>query len=180
LVFGDYQVNENLVFERKSFQDFEHSIKDGRLFKQASNLKENFKNPVIVLEGLPDYSKGNRFHLPRDTILGACLSVLEIGVPIVPTLSQADTARLIIRACKRQGKPPSSYRINTKKKAKNCMEYRRQFLEIFPSVGAKTAEKVASLDYSLIEIFKAICNNDDTLGLSRKQLKNSQEVLKKC
>ena len=178
---GDYQVSDSIIFERKSYSDFNHSIIDGRLFKQAKRLKDNFKNPIIILEGGPDYgSKKNRErYLPRDTILGASLSIIEMGVSIVPTLSQADTARLIIRSAKRCDKTPTTYRVSSGKKATNCYELRRQMLEIFPGIGAKTAERIANMDFSMIEIFKALCDGDD-IGLTKSQANKVKGVLQKC
>lgn len=181
LLEGDYQVTDDLIFERKSYSDFNHSIIDGRLFKQVKRLKENFKTPVIILEGGPDYSKKSQRerYLPRDTILGACLSVINSGVSIVPTLSQADTARLIIRSAERVNKTPTTYRVSSGKKATNCHDLRRQIIETFPGIGAKTAKKIADSDLSLIEIMNAIFNGND-IGLSKAQAEKARGVLIKC
>lgn len=182
--FGDYQINEDTIFERKSYADFCHSITDGRLFRQAEALSKNFKNPIIILEGGPGDARNQRERdrlLPRDSVLGAALSVvISFGVAIVPTLSQADTARLLLRAAERDGKPPSSYRVTTTRKAKNCEELRRQMLEIFPGIGAKTAEKVAAMEFPLIEILKCLASGREVPGLSEKQQRKAWEVLNKC
>jgi len=37
LPLGDYLVDHKLLVERKTFEDFASSIKDGRLFHQASS-----------------------------------------------------------------------------------------------------------------------------------------------
>lgn len=180
LLEGDYQVSDSIIFERKSYSDFCHSIKDGRLFKQAKRLKENFDKPIIILEGGPTYGgKQQKGYLPRDVVLGASLSVIDIGVSIVPTLSQADTARLIIRSVKRSDKSPTTYRVSSGKKATNCNEFRRQILECFPGVGAKTSERLAACDYPLIEMLNAFCDGQTEL-LTNKQLKKIQGILQKC
>jgi ERCC4-type nuclease len=55
LPYGDYQICDDIIFERKSFSDWEGSVMDGRIFKQAAGLKENFKSPCFILEGGPKY-----------------------------------------------------------------------------------------------------------------------------
>jgi len=50
LEVGDY-VAGRFVFKRKSVQDFINSIIDGRLFDQATRLRETKLRPVIVVEG---------------------------------------------------------------------------------------------------------------------------------
>ena len=51
MAVGDYQVSDDVAIERKTAKDFVDSIMDKRLFKQATELREEFKNPLIILEG---------------------------------------------------------------------------------------------------------------------------------
>src|SRR5690554_2863933 len=51
LAAGDYLFDGDLLIERKTIPDFCHSIKDGRLFKQAGNLIKNQVPTCLVLEG---------------------------------------------------------------------------------------------------------------------------------
>lgn len=180
LPVGDYQIATDITFERKSYDDFCHSIKDGRLFRQASELAENFKNPVIILEGGPEYGKRKtqwKPQLPRKTVLSACLAVtIDLGVPILPTLSQADTARVIIQGVERLGRKPRPIRTNTKKKGKTLVEKRQNVLEAFPGVGPKLAAEINQKPYSLLEILKAI-NECQIQGLGPKKIKQIKEVL---
>jgi len=43
LKVGDYIINDEIVIERKTTQDFAQSIIDGRLFKQAKNMKKTYE-----------------------------------------------------------------------------------------------------------------------------------------
>lgn len=52
LSVGDYVVDNQLVFERKTLKDFARSIVDGRLFKQAIRLANSRHKSVLILEGI--------------------------------------------------------------------------------------------------------------------------------
>ncbi len=58
LLVADYQVSQELAVERKSTQDFVKSVIDKRLYKQAKELVDNFKKPLIILEGENLYACG--------------------------------------------------------------------------------------------------------------------------
>ena len=51
LSLGDYLVDNRLIFERKTLNDFALSIIDGRLFSQAIRLASSKYNNVLLLEG---------------------------------------------------------------------------------------------------------------------------------
>ncbi|MFW9783926.1 MAG: helicase-related protein, partial [Candidatus Heimdallarchaeota archaeon] len=53
LKVADYVVSERVGIERKSSQDFNDSLKDGRLFNELFDLKNNFERPILILEGDP-------------------------------------------------------------------------------------------------------------------------------
>jgi len=72
LQVGDFLCSENLVVERKTRDDFESSIIDGRLFRQLENLLHNFKRPVLVVEGESDSER-----IRREALLGAYTTVIS-------------------------------------------------------------------------------------------------------
>jgi ERCC4-type nuclease len=179
LLFGDYVLHDEIVIERKSYEDFCHSIKDGRVFRQASDLKNNYDNPLIVIEGGPDYGKRKvwRPQLPRKTVVSAMLACsVDLGVPILPTLSAADTARLIKQAVARKDRESRPIKTFTGKKGKTLREQRQAILESFPGVGPKLAKDINEKEFSLLEIFKGIAHCD-IQGLGPKKIKQIQEVL---
>jgi len=53
LPVADYILSERVGIERKSAQDFNDSVKDGRLFNELFELKNNFVRPILILEGEP-------------------------------------------------------------------------------------------------------------------------------
>lgn len=48
---GDFEVDERLLFERKTLVDLVASIKDGRLFSQACRMANGDRLAAIILEG---------------------------------------------------------------------------------------------------------------------------------
>ncbi|MBN2486607.1 MAG: hypothetical protein JXB34_11590 [Bacteroidales bacterium] len=69
---GDYILNDEIVVERKSRDDFIISIIQGRLFTQCAALKRADRHSVLLIEGNPYQTKHN---IDRKAIQGALLSV---------------------------------------------------------------------------------------------------------
>jgi ERCC4-type nuclease len=183
LACGDYQVSNDVVFERKSYNDFIHSIKDGRLFAQAIELKEAFSQPAIILEGRRDYVSRNypQPKINRPSLHGALLSVsLGFGIPIIPTDSTVETANLIELAAKRLQKTEEDKKIrtNTRKKPKEIKQQQQFFLESLPGVGPGLAEKIMEV-YSGFPLSEIIgCIDDwDVPGLGPKKKDAIKKVL---
>lgn len=51
LKVGDYIVSPETAIERKTIHDLLHSVYDGRLFVQCSQLNEHYVKPVLIVEG---------------------------------------------------------------------------------------------------------------------------------
>ena len=179
LAFGDYQISDDIVFERKSFSDWEGSVMDGRIFKQAEGLRREFKTPVFILEGGPNYAaRGHaRPKLTKAALHSSYLSIITgFNIPIIPSANPTETANIIYQAARREGKTSTPIRVNTHKKGKTLKEQRMQVFACFPGIGPKLANDLASLNFPLIEILKAIDKvNVDKLG--PKKVKAIQEVL---
>ncbi|MFO0795785.1 MAG: ERCC4 domain-containing protein [Candidatus Brocadiaceae bacterium] len=73
LSIGDYLINKRIAVERKTTKDFVMSIIDGRLFSQASRLKQYAKIPVMVIEGTDLFCTG--FEVDPQAIKGAIVSL---------------------------------------------------------------------------------------------------------
>jgi Fanconi anemia group M protein len=101
---------------------------------------------------------------------------VDLGVPILPTLSAADTARLIKQAVARKDRESRPIKTFTGKKGKTLKEQRQAILESFPGVGPKLAKDINEKEFSLLEIFKGIAHCD-IQGLGPKKIKQIQGVL---
>jgi Fanconi anemia group M protein len=183
LAFGDYQISDDIVFERKTFSDWEGSVmNNGHIFKQAKGLRENFKTPIFILEGGPDYSaRGHaRPKLSKAALHSSFLSITTgYGIPIIPSGNPTETANIIHQAVRRLTEPGRAIHVNTHKKGKTNSEIRRQIFACFPGIGPKLATELDSMPYPLISILNAI----DTCQIEKlgpKKRKAINEVLNAC
>jgi Fanconi anemia group M protein len=98
---GDYIISSRVGFERKSAQDFNDSIKDGRLFSELLALKTNFEVPLLILEGDPFLSS----NINHNALFGAITSIiLKIGVIIYKTRDAKETALFLYQMAKKEQK----------------------------------------------------------------------------
>jgi Fanconi anemia group M protein len=182
LAYGDYQVGNDVVFERKTFSDWEQSGIGGRIFEQAKGLRENFKTPVFILEGGPNYAaRGHsRPKLTKAALHSSYLSIaIGFGIPIIPSNNPTETANIIVQQVRRMGKSPTPISINTHKKGQTISEMRQQVFCCFPGIGPKLAKSLDEMPYPLIQILGAI-NKCQIEKLGPKKIKAIQEVLSKC
>lgn len=151
----------------------------GRIFDQAEGLRRNFKTPIFILEGGPDYTKRGhaRPKLSKAALHSSYLSIsTRFGIPIIPTNNPTESANLILQAARREGEPSTPIRVNTHKKGKTLQEQRRQVFACFPGVGPKIANELANMPYPLISILKSI-DTCQIKTLGPKKIKKIQEVL---
>ncbi|MDI6643909.1 MAG: DEAD/DEAH box helicase [Methanobacteriaceae archaeon] len=176
LAVADYQVSNEVAIERKTAKDFVNSIIDKRLYKQAKELVENFKNPLIILEGDDLYSG----FIHPNAIRGALASItVDFRIPIIPTRSQEDTASMIFRiALREQMHERPEIQIRTEKKPLTLMEQQLYIVESLPNVGPVTAKKLLEEFGSVKNI---ICASEEDLrkveGIGNKIARDIRKVL---
>lgn len=176
MAVGDYQVSDEVVIERKTAKDFVGSIVDKRLFKQARLLMEEFKRPLIILEG-DDLYNGM---INPNAIRGSIASIaLDFGISIIPTRNAQDTAAMIKRiAIREQSGEKTSIQIRTDKKPVNLWEQQLFIIESLPNIGPVNAK-------NLLEHFGTVSNiinaSEDELqeveGIGKKIAKNICKVV---
>ena len=154
LQVGDYILSDDIAVERKSTGDFARSIVDGRLFSQAKELKSHYPKPIIVVEGEMDEAI---LSVRPEALWGAITSlVVDLGVPVVRTLTPAETAAFLLATRKRvkkerSGPPP----LRRRKAGMTLEEQKRYILEGLPNVSGSTAQKLLEEFGTLKEIFSA-------------------------
>ena len=173
---ADYQVSEEVAIERKTAKDFVDSIVDKRLFKQARMMMEEFKKPIMILEGNDFYSG----FINPNAIRGAMTSIaLDYGISIIPTRTEDDTAAMIKRiAIREQKSQKRSIQIRTERKPQNLWEQQLFIIESLPNIGPVHAKR-------LLEHFgsvKAVLEADEKKlqeveGIGKKTAKNIREVV---
>ena len=173
---ADYQVSDEVAIERKTAKDFVDSIVDKRLFKQARMMMEEFKKPIMILEG-DDFYSG---FINPNAIRGSMASIaLDYGISIIPTRTEEDTAAMIKRIAIREQKGEKrSIQIRTERKPQNLWEQQLFIIESLPNIGPVHAKR-------LLEHFgsvKAVLEADEKKlqeveGIGKKTAKNIREVV---
>ncbi len=140
LKVGDYLVSERVVIERKTGKDFASSIIDKRLFQQAQELKENFENPIIVIEG----NHVTQRNIHPNAIRGALSSLaIDYGIPIIYTEDSGDTAALINQMAKReQIKKNKGNSLRGKKTPKTLEAQQLHLVQSLPGIGPNLAQQL--------------------------------------
>ena len=167
MAVGDYQVSDEVVIERKTAKDFVDSIVDKRLFKQARSLMEEFKRPLIILEG-DDLYNGM---INPNAIRGSIASIaLDFGISIIQTRNAQDTAAMIKRiAIREQSGEKTPIQIRTDKKPVNLWEQQLFIIESLPNIGPVNAK-------NLLEHFGTVAN---IINASESQLQEVEGIGKK-
>lgn len=167
MAVGDYQVSDEVVIERKTAKDFVDSIVDKRLFKQARSLMEEFKRPLIILEGDNLYNG----MINPNAIRGSIASIaLDFGISIIPTRNAQDTAAMIKRiAIREQSGEKTPIQIRTDKKPVNLWEQQLFIIESLPNIGPVNAK-------NLLEHFGTVAN---IINASESQLQEVEGIGKK-
>ena len=153
MAVGDYQVSDEVAIERKTAKDFVSSMIDKRLFKQARELSEEFKRPLMILEGDDLYSGMVNPNAIRGTIASIAL---DFGISIIPTRDAQDTAAMIKRiAIREQSGEKTNIQIRTDKKPVSLWEQQIFIVESLPSIGPVNAKNLLEHFGSVSRVFNA-------------------------
>lgn len=141
LSIGDYQVENQLIVERKTLKDFAISIVDGRLFKQLIRLANSHFRGVLILEGM--VSDTVDIGMTSESMQGALITIsLILGVPVLRSKDSSETARLIayigrqIESVARGGVQRHGYRPKGRRKIQLFI------LQGLPGIGPERADRL--------------------------------------
>ena len=148
LPLGDYLVDKKLLIERKTFKDFAISIKDGRLFHQASRLASQGLRSAILLEGTTDDLR--QIHMRRESIQVALIALTIVyGIPVLRSMDPEESSRLLLYAARqvrtRQIRPLP----RRGKRPRGKTELQLHILQGLPGVGPERASR-------LLEVFLSV------------------------
>jgi len=160
LPVGDYILSDRVVVERKTIDDFLQSIIDKRLMTQAAEMKRNFSNPVMILEGEGDLYSRRSIH--KNAIRGALASLaIDHGISVLPARGEEETAGLLHAIARREQEDEGRIiALRGEKKPLTLNERQRFIIESLPNVSAVLARR-------LLEEFKSV---ENTIKASEKQL----------
>jgi DNA excision repair protein ERCC-4 len=177
LAIGDYIVAPETVIERKSIKDLVSSIFDGRLFDQCDRLKENFQNPIILMEGnLDEIDEITENPL---VFYGAVSSiVMDFKIPVIPTPSASHTAKMLISMSHRKDSSKGPFL----KKIRKSNDIKKQQLSVLcslPGVGEKIAVRMLEKFGTPLRVLSASSTDLSKIGglgdLRAKKIKKMLE-----
>ena len=176
MAVGDYQVSDEVVIERKTAKDFVDSIIDKRLFKQARELSEEFKRPLLILEGDDIYNGMIHPNAVRGTIAAIAI---DFGISIIPTRNSQDTAAMIKRiAVREQNGEKVNIQIRTDKKPVSLWEQQLFIIESLPNIGPVNAKNLLQHFGSVEKVIGASESElQEVDGIGKKTAKNIRKVV---
>jgi len=180
LEIGDVVVSDKIVVERKTTADFVSSIVDGRLFRQATEMKDLYENPLIIIEGQPSELYTHRAIHPN-AIRGALASlVLKHGVPIIFTRDLQDTADFIRVLVTRESKPDNGPSIKVPK-AGTLREQQERLVCALPGINLVLARRLLDHFREPLALFTTdIKGLQEVEGIGKKKATLIFEVLRKA
>jgi len=154
LVIGDYEVETEWTFERKTLLDFAASLADGRLFLQAGRLARCANGRAIVLEG-PD-SLCLETGISHEAWQGALISLgLAFHLPVLRSADPEETAHLLIYAGQQINRRRDEIFIPARRPARSLERQRIQMLAALPGVGGHRARCLLEHFGSIEQVVRA-------------------------
>lgn len=176
MAVGDYQISNDVIIERKTTKDFRSSIVDKRLFKQATLMREEFKKPIMIIEGNDLYAG----FLDPNAIRGAIASIaIDFGISIIPTRNSDDTAAMIKRIAFTEQKGNNTpIQIRTERKPDNLWEQQQFIIESLPNIGPVTAKKLLEKFATVKNVLNASAEEfQEVEGIGLKTAENIVKVI---
>ena len=152
LEVGDFVLSDSrVVIERKTHSDFVSSIIDGRLFEQAKTMKDNFSNPVIIIEG-----SSNRY-INENALRAAIASLItKFNISLLNTKNSFDTAKTIYWVAKKeQEEDKHSVSIKVGKKPKETHKLQEQIVSSLPNINSVISKRLLEHFGTVEKVFSA-------------------------
>lgn len=180
LKVGDFLISKDVVVERKTVEDFVSSLIDGRLFKQAENMKENYSIPIFIIEGDPE----DLFlrNISDNAIRSAMISlVLKKNIRYLFTSSYIETAKVLETLVRKEQKEEKKdIALRCKIPQKSLEEEQQFFLEGLPGIGPRLANSLLNIfgtPYNVLTASDEELKKVDKLG--PKKIKCITTILKR-
>ena len=174
---GDFILSDRTGVERKSVGDFLQSIIDKRLMNQAKALRETFERPVLILEGDNLYS---RRAIHPNAVRGALAAlVVDMGIPILPTRDEKETALILFAIARREQLDESrEVAVRGEPKGLTLPEHQRFVVEGLPGISAVLAKRLLEHFGTVERVMRA---SEEELkqvhGIGREKAKAIRKIL---
>lgn len=156
LSIADFILSQRCAAERKTRDDFESSIIDGRLFEQAKRLKETYEKPLLIIEG----NSHQNSRIQKSALLGAYAALMtDYSIPLFFTRDSSSTSQLLYSIAKyEQISQKNPLRVYARKKSSTKSQAQQAIIESLPKVGPKLASALLFHFKSPKNIFTATEN----------------------
>lgn len=182
LEYGDFIINNHIIFERKTLSDLIISIKDGRLFRQCYSVSSLAQPYILILEGQKKSISNTK--MSRNTIQGALVHLsVGMGIPILRSKHLRETISLVVTAGMQYEKTQTiqKRRVYHKKQKARKAHYNRlkvQLLQSLPGIGSVKAGDILE-EFGTIKQFINSTENEllHIKGIGKKTVKQIMKVL---
>jgi DNA excision repair protein ERCC-4 len=151
LPVGDYVLGPGLAVERKGPADLGASIRDGRLFDQATRLQSAFAQAVLLIEGEP---RG----IAEDAWRGAVCRLVEDGFTVLHSLDVDDSAAWIVRLAKRARRAAPTVGTVGRRAPRHPSAQAEAMLSVVPGISTTMARSLLAAHGSVEAITRAAPN----------------------
>ena len=135
---GDYIINNEIVVERKTFLDFVRSVIDGRIFRQAANIKRFFDSAFFIVEGKNLYNTGIDIH--PHAVKGALVSnVLRWQISVFFSENIGETVFLLWLVANQKVTAYNELSVRPGRSPKRLYKQQLYILQGLPQVDPKLA-----------------------------------------
>jgi len=157
----DAVVSSRVGVERKRYDDFSASIKDGRIFDELRNMQQ-FEKIIIIYEG--DQSMDG-YHLLKDSALGTVgTMIMNYNVSIIHTKDIYDTAYILKSLWEKEGKGIKYKPVNRGKIPKKLIDQQMFLISSLPNMGLKIAKRLITVFDTPKKVMDAICSAEFKYG----------------
>ena len=133
LDIGDYLLSDKLVVEYKTVPDFVDSLIDKRLLTQLKDMKNYYKQ-LIIIEGEEDIYSQRRLH--PNAIRGMLATIsIDYKIPILTTRTPIETALLMATIAKREQTDEDKNFTMHSSKPQTIKEQQEYLVSALPGVG---------------------------------------------
>jgi Fanconi anemia group M protein len=137
LPFGDYAIGDRILIERKTTRDFVDTLINRDLLGQVKAMAEAVPRPVLILEGGDLYTQRD---IHPNAIKGVLAALtIDMGVSLVYTTDEQDTARMLFVIAKREEGERGERKVHPHKSHRSLKEEQEYIVSSFPEIGMKNA-----------------------------------------
>jgi Fanconi anemia group M protein len=137
LAQGDYAIGERILIERKTVRDFVDTLINRDLLGQIKAMAEAVPRPAIIIEGGDLYTQRD---IHPNAIRGVLAALtLDMGVSILFTKDEQDTAQMLYVLAKREESARGEHKVHPHKSHRSLRDEQEYIISALPEIGLKNA-----------------------------------------